>query len=234
MTWPFIDWQDAPAGPPERRQGSGPGPWSRPASRCLPTPATAAPAILSRGPTRGVACQSENVTPKQLGRVSQRHGLGLWLADVDQPRDAELVDAHAELIAPGLLLQRHRGRPAGGQLRPVVAQGVVVVAEAHRETGHGLIFHLAGYVGAHDRVTGVRLEHPMHDPIGVGRILGAELSEGAEAEVASEHAGVELQCLAGVAVEVEVRTQPRGHDLLLRPCAVTGHSGDPPASAGRS
>jgi hypothetical protein len=38
--------------------------------------------------------------------------LCLRLADVDEPGDAELVDDNAELIAPGLLLHRHRGVPA--------------------------------------------------------------------------------------------------------------------------
>src|SRR5712672_2072539 len=50
------------------------------------------------------------------------------LADVDQPRHAELVGAHAELIAPGLLLHRHRDGPAVGQPVPVAAQDVGVVA----------------------------------------------------------------------------------------------------------
>jgi hypothetical protein len=30
--------------------------------------------------------------------------LGPWLADIDHPRHAELVNAHAELVAPDLLL----------------------------------------------------------------------------------------------------------------------------------
>src|SRR5579859_8131039 len=49
-------------------------------------------------------------------------GLRLRRGDVDQPGGAELVDAHAELVAPDLLLQRHRGGAAGGQLLPVSVQ----------------------------------------------------------------------------------------------------------------
>src|SRR5215472_18453467 len=59
-----------------------------------------------------------------LQRATVQLVLCLRLADVDQPGDAKLVDGNAELIAPGLLLHRHRGVSAGGQLLPVAAQGV--------------------------------------------------------------------------------------------------------------
>src|SRR5271169_6983207 len=101
-------------------------------------------------------------------RLSCTQRLRLRLGDVDQPGHAELVGAHAELVAPDLLLQRHRGGPAGGQLVPVAVQGVVVAAEADRDPGRGLVLHLAGDVGGHDRVAGVSLELPVHDPVGVG------------------------------------------------------------------
>src|SRR5258706_10848101 len=144
------------------------------------------------------------------------------------PRHAEPVDAHAELVAPGLLLHRHRGRAAGGQLFPVPAQRIgIVTAEADRASGHGLVFHVAGDVGGHDRVAGVRVELTVHDPVGVGRALGAEVSERVEGQVAAEHAGVELQRLAGVAVEVEVWVQSRchGYSPLATECGRTGPSG---------
>src|SRR5271166_840051 len=94
--------------------------------------------------------------------------LRLRRGDVDQPWDAELVGAHAELVTPGLLLQRHGDGAAGGQLLPVVVQGVVVAAEAHREPGRRAVLHVAGDVGGHDRVAGVGLQQPVHDPVGVG------------------------------------------------------------------
>src|SRR5215216_4227720 len=59
---------------------------------------------------------------------SARGGSGLRLGDVDHPGDAEPVDAHAELVAPHLLLQGHGHVAALGQLVPVAAQGVGVVA----------------------------------------------------------------------------------------------------------
>src|SRR5690242_12252291 len=145
--------------------------------------------------------------------------LCLRLADVDEPGDAELVDDNAELVAPGLLLHRHRGVPAGGQLLPVAAQAdPVVAAQADPEARGGVIIaHVAGVVGSHDRVAGVGLQLAMHDPVSVRRVLAAEVSVGADVESAAKHAPVELQSLAGVAVEVEVRIQPRRHRLLLPP-----------------
>src|SRR5271165_5035237 len=58
---------------------------------------------------------------QHLGRQA---GLRLRLRDVDQPGDAEPVREHAELVAPDLLLQRHRHGPAVGELLPVAAQGL--------------------------------------------------------------------------------------------------------------
>src|SRR5690349_21015375 len=145
--------------------------------------------------------------------------LCLRLADVDEPGDAKLVDDNAELVAPGLLLHRHRGVPAGGQLLPVAAQGVpVVAAQADPEArGRMVIPHVAGVVGSHDGVAGVGLQLAVHDLVSVGRILAAEVSVGADVKGAAKHAPVELQSLAGVAVEVEERIQPRRHRLLLQP-----------------
>ena len=51
-------------------------------------------------------------------------------ADVDHPRHPEPVGEHAELVTPHLLLQRHRDGAALGQPVPVVAQRLVVTAEA--------------------------------------------------------------------------------------------------------
>src|SRR5919106_40050 len=58
---------------------------------------------------------------------------GLRLADVDHPRDAEAVVAHAELIAPDLCLQRDRHGASVAQLLPVAAQlfGIVAVPQIY-------------------------------------------------------------------------------------------------------
>src|SRR5215471_9628435 len=92
-----------------------------------------------------------------LQRATVQLVLCLRLADVDEPGDAKLVDDNAELIAPGLLLHRHRSVPAGGQLLPVAAQDIpVVAAQADPEARRGMIFaHVAGVVGSHDRVASV-------------------------------------------------------------------------------
>src|SRR5689334_5002526 len=149
--------------------------------------------------------------------------LRLWLGDVDQPGDAELVDAHAELVAPDLLLQRHLGDSARGQLLEVAAQHVAVVAgQAHREPGRGLVLHVAGHVGNHERVAGAGLELPVHDLAGVGRVGRTHVAERHDVELAAEHALVELQRLTGGAVEVEVRIQPRGHGLLPEVSSMSG------------
>src|SRR6185295_2038893 len=59
------------------------------------------------------------------------HESGLGGGDVYHPGDPELVDAHAELVAPHLLLEWNRDGAAIGELRPVAAQLVdVVTAEA--------------------------------------------------------------------------------------------------------
>ena len=60
--------------------------------------------------------------------------------DVHHPADAEPVHAHAELVAPHLLLQRHRHGATVGQLLPVAAQRVpVVTAEADGDVGAGVV-----------------------------------------------------------------------------------------------
>src|SRR6266567_1178884 len=143
-------------------------------------------------------------TWQRLGLRWAMRRLGLRLGDVDQPGDAELVDAHAELVAPGLLGQRHGGGSAGGQRLPVALQGVAVVtAEAYPEPGRRVVLHLAGHVGGHDRVAGVGLQLPVHDPVGIGPRV-AHFGERAQREGAAEHAGVEFQRLPCVAVEVEI------------------------------
>src|SRR5215510_2768467 len=80
-----------------------------------------------------------------------------------------------------------------------------------------IIPHVAGVVGSHDGVIGVGLKLAVHDLVSVWRVLAAEVSVGVDVEGAAKHAPVELQSLAGVAVEVEVRIQPRRHRLLLPP-----------------
>src|SRR3712207_3186928 len=60
--------------------------------------------------------------------------LGLLARDVHHPGNAELVGAHAELVAPHLLLQRHGDRARLGELLPVLLQvGRVVSAQADRD-----------------------------------------------------------------------------------------------------
>src|SRR3954471_13825191 len=89
-------------------------------------------------------CRSSNVTTTsrcsssastlRTQRPTDRPGgrsAALGLADVDHPRNAELVDAHAELVTPHLLLQRNGDGAASRQLVPVAVQsGCVVAAEA--------------------------------------------------------------------------------------------------------
>src|SRR4029077_17292380 len=155
--------------------------------------------------------------------------LRLRLGDVDQPGNAELVDAHAELVAPDLLLQRHFGDSARGELLEVAAQRVAVVTgQAHREAGRGLELHVAGHVGGHERVSGVALQLPVHDLAGVGAVRGAHVAERHDVELAAEHCLVEVQRLRGGAVEVEVWIQPRGHGLLPEVSSMSGRY--PPAA----
>src|SRR5438093_2653213 len=171
----------------------------------------------------GLTCGSRpskaksGIRPSCTRAAEARAGrLRLRLRDVDQPGDAELVDAHAELVAPDLLLQRHGGDAARGELLEVAAQGVAVVAgQAHREAGRGLVLHVAGNVGDHERVAGAGLQLPVHDLAGVGRVGHAHVPERHDVELAAEHAAVELQRLTVGAVEVEVWIQARRH--CLRP-----------------
>ena len=56
--------------------------------------------------------------------------------DVDHPADAEPVDAHTELVAPHLLLQRDRHGRTVGQHVPAAQLVGVVAAQADRDYGH--------------------------------------------------------------------------------------------------
>src|SRR5215831_4198198 len=96
-----------------------------------------------------------------------------------------------------------------------------------------IIPHVAGVVGRHDGVVGVGLKLAMHDLVSVWRVLAAEVSVGVDVEGAAKHAPVELQSLAGVAVEVEVRIQPRRHRLLLPPRDRRDSRAPPPGPADR-
>src|SRR5262249_9772044 len=153
--WPPTASSGRPPTPPRR---SGP---PTPPRRSGPPTASRSPHIPNTGRAR-----------PRPGSLAGRP-LCLRLADVDEPGDAELVDDHAELVAPGLLLHRHRGVPAGGQLLPVAAQDVpIVAAQADSEARRGMIFpHVAGVVGSHDCVTGVGLKLAVHDLVSVRRVF---------------------------------------------------------------
>src|SRR6185312_6902667 len=166
----------------------------------------------TRAPEARGARGDQGFVPRSQRSRAER--LRLRLGDVDEPGDAELVDAHAELVAPDLLLQRHLGDSARGELLEVAAQHVAIVAgQAHREPGRGLVLHVAGHVGNHERVAGAGLELPVHDLAGVGRVGRTHVAERHDVKLAAEHALVELQRLTGGAVEVEVWIQPRCHGL---------------------
>src|SRR5690242_21635632 len=64
-------------------------------------------------------------------------GSALRLTDVHHPGRAEAVGAHAELVAPHLLLQGHCHRSAIRQLLPVIAKLLVVPAEADADGAVG-------------------------------------------------------------------------------------------------
>ncbi len=139
-----------------------------------------------------------------------RHVAAMWGvrlisgADVDHPRDAELVDDHAELVAPRLLLERHRDRAAVGERLPVATQLVVVVAaEADREVVAGLVGRSRRGVGDHQGEAGICVEPAVHDLVGNVRVV-AVLGEGVELRLATEDGGVELDRVARVAVEADV------------------------------
>src|SRR5215469_10940214 len=90
------------------------------------------------------------------------------LREVHHPRDPEAVDAHTKLVAPGLLLHRHRDRPTGRELVEVAAECSVVAADAHRCTSHGLELHAGRRVSAHEHVARVGLQHHVHDLVRIG------------------------------------------------------------------
>src|SRR5215212_9352263 len=148
---------------------------------------------------------------------SARGGSGLLLGDVDHPGDAEPVDAHAELVAPHLLLQRHGHTAALGQLLPVAAQGVgVVAAEADGDVVTLVALRHPGRgVGGHQGEALVGLQLGMHDLVGLGRVGLPELAEGVDPQVAAEDVPVELHRLPGVAAEGKIRVERSGHHALL-------------------
>src|SRR5262249_31044557 len=75
----------------------------------------------SPGLTTGLPWLGYRREGQVLAPISLAGPLCLRLADVDEPGDAKLVHDNTELVAPGLLLHRHRGVPADGQLVPVAA-----------------------------------------------------------------------------------------------------------------
>ena len=103
-------------------------------------------------------------------------------------------------------------RAAVGELLPVAAQLVVVVAaEADRVVVAGGVVLPGRVVGGHQREAGVGLELAVHDLVGVAAGVVAEVAERVDVELAAEHVLVELQRLAGVAVEADVGVEFRGH-----------------------
>src|ERR687887_961054 len=141
------------------------------------------------------ACTAGRTSTWTSSRTTRRWS-GLRLADVDHPRDAEPVHAHAELVAPRLLLQGHRHGAAVRQLLPVAAQLVgVVPAQADGDVVAGVALHPLRGVGGHEREPAGRLELAVHDLVGVGRVLRAELAEGVHPQLAAEDVPVELQGL---------------------------------------
>ena len=136
--------------------------------------------------------------------------------DVDHPRDAEPVDAHAERVAPHLGLQGHGHRAARGQLVPVAAElGVVVAAQADRDVVAVRQLQARGGVRAHQGEARRRLQLAVHDLVCVGGVGRAEGPEGVEVERAPEHLLIELQRRPRVTGEAEVGVEPRSHEILL-------------------
>src|ERR671918_2671727 len=136
----------------------------------------------------------------------------LCLADIDHPGDPELVDQLAELVAPHLLFQRRGHGPAHGELLPVAAQLVgVLAAQADRDVVAGLTIDAGWRVRRHKREAAVGFELCVHDLVGDGRFGSAVLTERVQPQIAAEHALVELHRLLRVAVEHHVRVQTRTH-----------------------
>src|SRR6185369_4050927 len=126
------------------------------------------------------------------------------------------VRAHAELVAPHLLLQRHADRPAGGQLLPVAAQLVAVVAaEADTDPLARVVRHPGRRVRAHQREPAAGLQHRVHDLVGIRRISHSELAERVHVQSAPEYLLIELHRLTGIPVEADVRIEARRHRTLL-------------------
>src|SRR5512139_3252486 len=110
--------------------------------RRVPSTATACSTLESWGrPLRRIVVSTDCRVARARARASSRsmpvqpragaayspRASGLVASDVDHPGDAEPVGAHAELVAPHLLLQRHRHAAALGELAPPGAQLVGVV-----------------------------------------------------------------------------------------------------------
>ena len=119
------DVEDRPVTPPRvdrcarrrrrRQRRGGPGPPVR--------------ACRAQGGQRPCGACWPSLHSRRARRTGSGRRMRLRLRDVDHLRDAEAIRAHAELVAPHLLLQRHGHRAAVDQLVPVAPQlGRVVAA----------------------------------------------------------------------------------------------------------
>jgi hypothetical protein len=75
--------------------------------------------------------------------------------------------------------------------------------------------HPRRQIRGHEGESAVGLQHRVHDLVGHGGVLVAELAERVHPQVTAEDGPVELHRVPRVAGEVEVGIQPRGHDILL-------------------
>src|SRR5262245_29184532 len=164
-----------------------------------------------RPPPAGV---TRTVAPTTTRREQGRSGL--LLTDVHHPSDPELIQDHAELVAPGLLLQRHRYRAFAGQLVPVAVKFAgVIPGQADRDVVARLVLHPGRGVGGHERVTARGLELGVHDLVRTRTVWRAEFAKGVQVQRAPQDLLVELHGFARVAVKADVGIETRGHRRLL-------------------